>query len=443
MKINKSRYIALAISLFAIFLLGACSKTEFLPEPEGAKIPFQSDATQTVEELLAASPAKLFYSAWQKSNIKDVLNATTSKQIFTVFVPNDAAMQAAGLGASQIGQKSVAELADLMKFYITLGPVAPEELKTRTDNFMVKSMLVNPQLFLPFYEGGLGNGQRADPYHYRNYMIVREDQLLINGKNVGKLNYQPATNGGIYVIEKAIEIPTKTILEALEADGRFTMFLEAQRMGDDLFIDKIATDMEPLFGYKPSPDEIVQYAYERNYYKNNWTINENALGGPNIVISTLFAPTDEAFHKAGFMSVADVISFNERSLDGIRFDENLFTVVGGFPLDTVFNFHRDFGRMLRPATQGGDRAISNATVFYSNVLSSSLNDYLVSAGGNPTIEYAFKMPLDFTKNGNAVQLKVKGSEYPAANVIEGDINTLNGPIHVVDHLLFPKGFKLK
>lgn len=443
MKINKSRYIALAFSLVAIFLLEACSKTEFLPDPEGAKIPFQSDATQTVEELLAASPAKLFYSAWQKSNIKDVLNATTGKQIYTVFVPNDAAMQAAGLGASQISQKPVAELADLIKFYITLGPVVPEALKNRTDNFMAKSMLVNPQLFLPFYEGGLNNGQRADPYQYRNYMSVREEQLLVNGKTMGRLNYLPATNGGIYIMEKTVEIPTKTILEALEADDRFSMFLEAQRMGDELFINRLIENMEPLFGYTPEPEEVVQYAYERNFYKNKWTINENAYGGPNIIISTLFAPTNEAFHKAGFMTVADIISYNERSLENIYFDENLFTVVGGFPLDTVFNFHRDFGRILRPAAIGGDRAVDNATVFYSNALNASLNDYLVSAGGNPTIEYAFKMPLDFTRNGNAVQLKVKGSEHPAANVIDTDINTLNGPIHVVDHLLLPKGFKLK
>lgn len=444
MKIKKTSYIVIAFSLLAIFLLGSCSKTEFLPEPEGAKIPFQSDATQTVAQLMAVSSTKLFYSAWQKSNIETILKEKGAKLIYTVFVPNDAAMQAAGLDANQINQLSVQELADLMKFYITLGQVIPNDLKTRTDNFMAKSMLVNPELFLPFFEGGLNNGQRADPYQYRYYLSIREEQLLVNGKSKGKLNYLAATDGGIYIIEKIIERPTKTILEVLEADDRFSMFLQSQRILDELYIDKIATDIEPYFGYKPAPEEIMSsYAYERHYYKQNWTINELSYGGPNIVMSTLFAPTNEAFHKAGFQTVEDIVRFNEPALLSIRFDENTFSAVGGFPMDTVYNFHREFGRMLRPVAPGGDKSISNATVFYSNVLNASLNDYLVSAGGNPTIDYAFKMPLDFTRNGNAVQLKVKGSEHPAANLTEGDINTLNGPIHAVDHLLFPKGFKLK
>lgn len=443
MKIKILKDIALALLLLATLFLAACSKTEFLPEPEGEKIPFQSDATQTVEQLLAASQAKLFYSAWQKSNIKTILKEKSNKLIYTVFVPNDAAMQASGIGSSQISQMSETELADLMMFYITLGAVVPSELKMRSDNFMAKSMLVNPELFLPFFEGGLPNGQRADPYYYRHYLSISEDKLLINGKGMGAVNYMPATDGGIYLIEKTVALPTKNILETLQADDRFSMFLESSRILDELYIDKIATDMEPLFGYKPSPEEVMDFAYGRTFYKSNWTINEKAFGGPNIVMSTLFAPTNEAFQNAGFQTVADIIQFNERSMADIRFDENTFSAVGAFPMDTVYNFHREFGRMFRPATLGGDRSVSNATVFYSNVLNPSLNDYLVSAGGNPTIEYAFKMPLDFVRNGNTVQIKVKGSEYPAATVVDSDINTLNGPIHVVDHLFFPKGFKLK
>lgn len=442
MNIRNLRSIILCSSLL---LLAACTKSEFLPDPEGSQVPFQPEATQTVEELLAASPAKLYYSAWQKSNIKTILKAKSNKLVYTVFAPNDAAMQAAGLTTSAIAQMPIAELDSLMMFYTTLGPVTQTELTQRTDNFLVKTLLEQPGLYLPYYENTGTGANQYDLYFYKNYVGIKGESLLINGKNLGKLNYLPATDGGLYVLEKTIEKPTKTILEALAADGRFTIFLESQRLADENYIETMINDMEPLFGYRPSPEEVLPYISSRKLYRVGWGINEPIYPGyigPNITISTLFAPTDEAFHKAGFQTLADVMKFNERSAGTIRFDENTFNGVGGYPMDTVYNFHRDWGRMFQPVTSGGDKAYANTTVFYGNVLNAALNNYMVNLGGNPTSDFAYKMPIEFSSVNNSIQMKAKGSEYPAATVTETDINTLNGPIHVVDHLIFPKGFKL-
>lgn len=426
-----------------LLLLAACTKSEFLPDPEGSQVPFQPEATQTVEELLAASPAKLYYSAWKKSNIKAILKTKGSKLVYTVFAPNDEAMQAAGLSAAAIGQMPVAELDSLMMFYTTLGAVTQTELAKRTDNYMVKTLLQRPGLYVPYYENT--NSTQYDLYFYKNYVGIKGESLLINGKNLGKLNYLSAVDGGLYILEKVIEKPTKTILEALKADGRFTIFLESQRLADENYIAALINDMEPLFGYRPEPEEVLMYVSGRKMYQNGWGINEPIYPGyigPNITISTLFAPTDEAFHKAGFQTLADVMKFNERSTGTIRFDENLFTDLGGYPMDTVYNFHRDWGRMFQPVTSGGDKAYANTTVFYGNALNAGLNEYMVNLGGNPTSDFAYKMPIEFSSVNNSIQMKAKGSEYPAATVTETDINTLNGPIHVVDRLIFPKGFKL-
>lgn len=426
-----------------LLLFAACTKSEFLPDPAGSQVPFQPEATQTVEELLAASPAKLYYSAWQKSNIKTILKAKGSKLVYTVFAPNDAAMQAAGLTAAAIGQMPVAKLDSLMMFNTTLGFVTQTELKQRSDNFVVKTLLQQPGLYLPYFENP--NSNQYDLYYYKNYVGVNGESLLVNGKNLGKLNYSPAVDGGLYILEKAIEKPTKTILEALTADGRFTIFLESQRLADESYIEAMINDMEPLFGYRPEPEEVLIYITNRKFYTNGWGINAPIYPGfigPNITISTLFAPTDEAFHKAGFQTLADVMKFNERGMSSIHFDENLFTGVGGFPMDTVYNFHRDWGRMFQPVTAGGDKASANTTVFYGNVLNAALNDYMVNVGGNAPPEFAYKMPIEFSSSNNSVQMKAKGSSYPAATITETDINTLNGPIHVVDRLIFPKGFKL-
>lgn len=434
------RSVILGLSLL---LLAACTKSEFLPDPEGNQVPFQPEATQTVEELLAASPAKLYYSAWQKSNIKTILKNRSSKLVYTVFAPNDAAMQAAGLTAAAISQMPVTELDSLMMFYTTLGLVTQTELTQRNDNFVVKTLLQQPGLYLPYYENTASN--QYDLYYYKNYVGIKGESLLINGKNSGKLNYSPAVDGGLYILEKTITKPTKTILEALRADGRFTIFLESQRLADENYIEAMINDMEPLFGYRPEPEEALPYIANRKLYQIGWGINEPIYPGyigPNITISTLFAPTDEAFHKAGFQTLADVMKFNERSAGTIRFDENFFTGVGGYPMDTVYNFHRDWGRMFQPVTNGGDKAYANNTVFYGNVLNAGLNDYMVNLGGNPPSDFAYKMPIEFSSVNNSIQIKAKGSSYPAATVTETDINTLNGPIHVVDRLIFPKGFKL-
>lgn len=426
-----------------LLLFAACTKSEFLPDPAGSQVPFQPEATQTVEELLAASPAKLYYSAWQKSNIKTILKAKSSKLVYTIFAPNDAAMQAAGLTAAAIGQMPVAKLDSLMMFYTTFGFVTQAELKQRSDNFVVKTLLEKPGLYLPYYENT--ESRQYDLYYYKNYVGVKGESLLVNGRNLGKLNYIPAVDGGLYLLEKAIEKPTKTILEALIADGRFTIFLESQRLADESYIETMINGMEPLFGYRPEPEEVLPYITGRKLYTVGWGINApiyQGYIGPNITISTLFAPTDEAFHNAGFQTLADVMKFNERSASTIYFDENLFTGVGGFPMDTVYNFHRDWGRMFQRLTAGGDKAIANTTVFYGNVLNAALNEYMVNVGGNAPAEFAYKMPIEFSSSNNSVQLKAKGSSYPAATVTETDINTLNGPIHVVDRLIFPKGFKL-
>lgn len=439
---KKSKYIGL-IALFAMVLgLGACSKTEFIPDPEGAKIPFQPNATQTVEELLTASPAKLFYSAWQKSTVKTILKARGNKVIYTVMAPSDAALQAAGITATSIAQMSEQQADELVLFYVTLSVATPDELKFREDNFMVNSLLKKEGLYVKYYESDHPS-RGSDPYFFRHYLGVKDDQFLVNGKSTGKLNYLPATNGGIYLLEKMLEKPTKTILEALEADGRFNLFLAALKATDDQYLETLAEAAEPILGYKPEVEEVrAYYAYLRNFYIDDFTIKDASPGTPNITLTTIFAPTDEAFHNAGLQTIADVKTLNA-SRSNVVFSDMFYAGQGGVPMDTIFTYHRDFGRMLRPVTEGGDMTLSNATVFYSNALRPSLNEYMVSAGGNPSIGYAFKMPLAFTVTGNNVQVKVKETDYRAATVVEGDINTLQGPIHVVNELLIPKGFKLK
>lgn len=428
--------------LLSVMMLTACRKTEFMPDPEGAQVPYQSDATQSIEQLLLASPAKIFYAAWQRSTMKARLEAMGKNTQFTVFVPDDAALTAAGITNASIAQMAVNDVDSLLMFYTSNKVLRKEQLGAYS--IPLKTLLEQKDLYMPFYESDLNNGQTYDLYFHRLYLATKGDELLIYGKSVGKLNYQPATNGAVYFISKAVERPTKTVKEVLEADTRFSIFLGVLKACDELYLDKISTEMEMWFGYRPSPDEIKDMYKQRDFFGDFWGgINRpiyQGFIGPNITMNTLFAPTDEAFKNAGFQSVADVMRFNEHN--NVRFDDMSFSPEGNFPTDTLFNYHYNWGRMFGPRDPSYGLAAANSTMFYSNDLRPEfLSEYYVNIGGTAQIAYAYKMPFGFSVNGTAVQLKIKDSTFPAANVVQTDINTLNGPIHAVDHLLIPKGFK--
>jgi hypothetical protein len=84
----------------------------------------------------------------------------------------------------------------------------------------------------------------------------------------------------------------------------------------------------------------------------------------------------------------------------------------------------------------------NALNFYSPDLTNAvLNNYTVVTSGTYGTYPIYPMPLDFGKQNGAITVNVKGSSHPVAKITESDINTLMGPIHVVDHFMVPKDFK--
>jgi len=425
----------------------ACQKREFMPDPEGAQVPFPDTVKSSLGDLMVkATELKTFYAAWEKGSIKDIMQEKGTRARFTVFAPSDAAFQAKGVTVASIQAMSKANVDSLLLLYVSMSDVKPVDLQDRPDNMMVKSLLPKPGVYVKYYEGNVPGTVAYDLYYHRYYVKIQGDEIFANGKLVGRVKYAPATNGGLYILSSTLEKPTKTMLEVLEEDGRFNLFVASQRLTDRAFIESIAPELEPYLGYTPDDDEFMtSYAYYRSYYTKDWTFTRpiyEGYVGQNLVVSTLFAPTDEAFRKVGFNTVEDIVNFN-LTHGNARFDEEYFDIRGGYPMDTLYNYHRDFGRFFQRVSPGGDRAIQNATVFFSNDLGPRLNDYYVSLAGNVGPEYAYKMPLEFTINSGRVQIKIKGSNAPAATVIDGDILSLNGPIHVVDNLFVPKGFKFK
>ena len=442
--IKVTRHIVL-MWVAGLFLILSCSKTEFMPDIVGEQVPYQNEATQDIGQLLAKhSETKVFLAAWQKSNISALIKAQGIHTKVTVLAPTHNALKQAGITAETIQKMTTEELGEFVQFYSFWGEL--DQAKLGKYSLMVRSMLKNSEFRVPFYDNEEPIGRRYDLYYYRHYLATKDGNLLVNGQSVGKLIYEPATDGGIYFMEKSVQKPTMTILDALKADGRFNFFIESQRLAEEAFFEKMLDDIEPLWGYRMSKEEFLSYYPDaREPYTRGWVVESDPIyqDGANLTLTATFAPTDDAFKRAGFNSVQDILAFNAKRGD-VRYDELYFEPLGAYPMDTLFSYHRNWGRIVATKDPAYGMAMGNNTVFYSNDLDPVLlNDYYVNIGGSGQVQYAYKMPFAFSRNENQIQMKIKNAEQAPVSMVETDINTINGPIHVLDNLLVPKGFKLK
>ncbi|MBE9586223.1 fasciclin domain-containing protein [Mucilaginibacter sp. JRF] len=413
----------LPIAILALLFSG-CQKTEFMPPAEGEKIPYNTGVNKDLNAVLSESPSKIFYAAWQRSTIADALK--TGMQ-YTVLAPSDAAMQGAGYTAAAISNMAVNDVDSLVAFYTISNKVTKADLLLRNSNFEGMSLHTRADLSVQD-----GVSVPNTPYHYRHYLGIDNDKLMINGLISGDANSgAEATNGYVFQIDRMIAIPTRGFMGVLEADARFSMFVEVQRRADEEHNKVYNALYMENYGFEPGDD------YNRKYYPNIL----NLVPGQVVSFQMLFAPTNDAFKAAGFNSVEEVLEWNKRATPMI-FDWNIgSTTDAGFPSDTVLNYHWEFGRENQPYTNQGKAPGGRPTTFYAN----DLRDDLL---GNYLINYYpgyvnYHMPYTFSKNGSGqVQMQVKGSTAAPATILE-TINTLTGPIHVVDRLLIPKDFKMK
>lgn len=425
MNIKKSYDISRAFN-FLVFcvlmlLMASCRKDEFIPVPEGEIVPSE-EATANLKEVLNATSYTLFKAAWARSTMEAKLKTYGERTKFTLFVPTDAAFLADGMTLEKINTTSPEVLDELLMYHTIASGVNPRDLVARLDNTIEKSILPNPALrtkpISPFNSGG------SDPYFYRQYLKVEQGHLYINGKDAGNVQPISAKNGILWPVNRLLHKPTKTMLQALQDDGRFGIYLDVMQRCSDLYV------------------EITEYNLERP-----WTpglVVDETQGPPyvNIVFSSLLAPTDAAFHAAGFADADAVMEFNQKR--GLPYvDWDLGEVVGMFASDYLLTLHR-WSDLIYPKSANysfGGRA--NSTCFYSNDLNNDLlENYMLRDGQYDGTLPVMTMPLEFGKTANgAVTIKAKGSTHTPATIIDGDINTLMGPIHAVDHLIPTADFK--
>lgn len=386
-----------------------------MPEPEGEAVPYKDSAGADIRTVLKAAPYKLFYAVWQRSNIDKDMETLGAKASVTVLAVDDAAMKAAGLDEAEIGRRSPEELNKLMRYHMLNEKLEPLTLQTQKMSSPRMTMLENPDLLE--YRGGAGSGvTRPYAYTYRHFMAMAKDsQLIVDGQFCG--NYKPvaARDGIIWPVNRLLQKPEKHVREILEEDGRFTMLLAINDMNE-------ASWMEYSWG------SFVRYG------GMHWGVDPSSNA---VVFNSYLAPTDEAFHQAGIQSISQVTEINGRFIPELDWES--YKMTGLIPTDSILDYH-NWGRAYAPANNS-DFIPAAPTVFYSNDLDDKLiGDYWISLGSESTAGY--KMPLQFIREGNTIRVKLKNTHTPPATIIVRDINTFEGPLHIVDRLFLPDNFKV-
>ena len=424
----------------ALIILGAlagCHKDEFMPPPEGEKVPYVDPAYGDMNETLQKSSYHLFYKAWQKSRYDTMLKGTNR---YTLLAPSDEAMQAAGYTDAAIAAMSQANADSLVLYHAVRDRLTPEELNVLPGNLETATILSYGALRVtPYYYGNTTPGNTSyDDYFFRQYLHVENGQLLVNGVQQGTVaNALPASNGFIYPINHVLVRPNTTFRQVLYNDERFSMFLELQRRSDEIFMKNYRQLYEENIGYDPGdvfPSSRKDYA--------ELIDTPSACSYSFLSFKMLFAPTNDAFHKAVFNTVDEVLEWNSHRGSPMFFNWDVWEVGGGgVPSDTILAYHWDFGRENLVYTGlYGKYTDPKPSVFYPNDLNNDLlGNYPIN--NRPGV-MTYLMPFTFgIAPGGQPQLQVKGSSYPPATIVE-TINTLMGPLYVVDRLLIPKDFKL-
>lgn len=413
-------------------LLQACLKKEYMPPSVGEPVPYNDSTDQPISQALRESPYTLFSAIWKRSAMEATLTSLGDSRLkVTVLAPDNATLERLGWTPDKVEHTEVETLHTFLASYVFKGQITLDALSSKSSGYPAESFLEIPEV---------RSSSDGDPYFLTGYLFYADGELSVNGKSFGESIPINAKEGTIWPLGAALEIPVSSAWELLQADERFSLYVDLMNYTDAQYNELLT---EANNGQAPQGEEARNSPV---FY--DLDMKRTGAGLPYVEqFNTWFIPTNEAFHKAGFQSLEDLIAFNqERGLPQAVWSEETsrYQLKGEFATDTLLDYHDNWG--MRVASYSLTRR-RNATLFYSTDLKQEiLADYPITAFTE--IEYGYYFPMygettfhymPFEFNGDN-QLWVKGLSSRKVDIVEKDINTLNGVVHAVDQLLLPAGF---
>lgn len=424
-------------ALYSLLLigLGSCQKAEFMPPPVGEELP-----APAYKSLIEALPeqASLFKTAWQKADMETIVTTELGQAKTTFLVPNNTAMEAAGFTAAKIQTADKASLQKVLRYHVLNGNISIEQLKVAGVDLIFTTLLKHPK----YLEGELRDRTlfKDVPYGYRHQLNTRDGKLVINGKPIAVDKELDVAQGKAFLVDKVFIAPEDQMYDFLVKDGRFSLFLKAMELNNVEYENELALNWFVNF-FPP-----MRYLTDWNYHFPS-AFHSRPDRPRHIIRFTLFAPTDAAFQALAINNTADLEALNNRIPTPYYYDQDQRT-----PIDSLLRYHQT--ARPRAGSDFDDEYLEysynvqvgqeiNAIDFYTNMLNDKiLANYMIQSytgSGN----WIYKYPEHrFNRTGDKIKVGHINSKDQNATIIEEDINTIQGPVHVVDRIIVPKDFSM-
>lgn len=416
--------------LLLLVAVMSCTQEEYMPEPYGEKVPYEDADKKSLDALLTDSKSSLFKLAMNGSTIYELLGNEWKSLSLTFLVPSDAAFQEAGFTEETLKNMDAADLDSIILYHTLSEKIDTANVRSTYGNIRLKSKLENKNIKLGRYS--------SDFYTYLHYFSITDNKIRINGKVVGDYSINQAIEGDVIFIDSFLVKPEKTIWQVMKEDSRLSMFMEIVEANDELYGQDFYYDEEPWGTY--SMQEAIM-RLQLDIVVDEYNPSNIYMGG----LTSVFAPTNEAFIKAGYDSAEEFLQLNEPYW---KYRGQFLTFSGGAPYnfrtfhktDSVLSYHHGWAQRYYP-TDGGR---GNPTVFFSNDLTDEyLGDYILKLEtSNTNNQPRIVCPYTFSLENGRIKMRLKNAKEgtEAATVIEQDILTLNGPLYLVDRLFIPNHF---
>ncbi|NML23592.1 hypothetical protein HHL16_22120 [Pseudoflavitalea sp. G-6-1-2] len=385
-----------ALLVLAVAFVG-CRKKDVMPEPVGEPVPF-TGATKKWQQLIEeGNNFSLFQAALKRSSLNTIIEKSGSA-FLTFFLPVNKAMEEAGWTLDKINAADPKHLDSMLTYCIVAGQTLPGAFTSPGSKTLAT---LSKRDDVPNF---------SSSQLYTDFLFVgsHNDSVCVNGQTQSKWSEaQLATNGAIYPVSRMVPRPTKTLIQYIAEDPRLEFYSEAIRINDSL-------------------------------YTSEWRDIQVVMaltGGPSVAQHTLFAPSNEAFKKAGFQSVDDIRNYSLATwpIPWPETGEDGYFHVPVTSMDTLLFPH---GTGLYQILGGKDLS---GPVFFTNDLidnGASLTGMPLTTSSPGYLPPLF-IPLAFSSPDKEPLIKLLKSNRQPVPIADKNIRTLNGVIHVVDNLFMP------
>lgn len=407
-KLSPAVLLATAMAL----LLSACLKKSddvLVPDPA-----MQFKGQDLVKTLNSQPSLHLFNLAVKRTALTASIGSNSG---YTIFALTDSAMKANGLDSAGIYKLDMDSLRRLISYQVGIGVFTDKQLTENAATLQIQTLKQQVKI-LP--TGAVSISQAP-------LFLKESGKFYFNGIGVNKSSAViAADNGYIYPVSGFIgKIPSLTIGDVLNTDPELSMFNQALIIADSVFLANTGLNAGvSLPAFFSSPPSAI----------------------PPTMLPTVLAPTNKAFHAAGFQTADDLRDFATRYLPTFSYDD--FATVHYSSLDSLLGRHILL-TSLGPAYQ--------IRVLYYDLLNPMVNNglYNTFVGGwtsaftgvpGDLSALKYKEPLIFSdKNGIAYAKwssdpKVQPAMIPLDASPQHPVNnyvTSNGAVYKIDQLFFP------